>query len=78
MSSNLWPITLSQVRYASNGCSGIPDDIFVFEFLQKTDLANGGARHALVFSFQAYLLQSHDLVGGDIACFVDDAVSACA
>lgn len=47
-----------------------PDDVVVIEFLQQTDLTNGGAGHPFVFCLESDLLQSDDLVGTVVFGFV--------
>ena len=54
-----------------------PDDIVVLELLEERDLADGGARHALVLRLEPDLLERDDLVRVDVLGFVHDAVRAC-
>ena len=67
----------SWLRSNSRGDEDVPDDIVVLEFLEERDLANGGARHALVLRLEPDLLQRDDLVRADVARLVHDAVRAC-
>ena len=50
------------------------DDVVIFELLEKADLANCGARDALVFCFEPNLLQRDDVARIHVARLVDDAI----
>lgn len=66
----LMPISMHNVQQAH--------DIRVVHLLEQGNLADGGGGNALVFGFQADLLESYDaIVGrGEVAGFVDYSVGA--
>ncbi len=45
-----------QTRMEADG----PDDVVVFQLFEQTDLANSGARNALVLRLESDLLQCND------------------
>jgi len=51
-------------------------NIIIFEFLQKTDFANGSTRYTLIFCLKAYFFESNNLICAGVAGFVDHAVCA--
>ena len=55
------------------------DDVGVAHLFEQGDFADGGGGDALIFGFEADLLEGDDaLVGGsEVAGFVDYAVSSC-
>lgn len=63
--------------YGEGMTSGIaPDYVFVLEFLEQANFANGGARDSFIFCFQPNLLEGDDLVRGYISGLVHDTVSS--
>lgn len=51
-----------------------PHNVIVLEFLQQTDLADGGAGDTLVFCLEANLLEGHNLICCHIPGLVDNAI----
>lgn len=56
------------------GGAHAPNDIVIFELLEQRDLADGGARYALVLRLQPDLLERDDLIRADVSRLVHDAV----
>jgi len=69
-----------QVELVAIGVDNVEQlhDVRVAHLLEQRDLADGGRRNALIFGFEADLLQRDDApVVGEVAGLVDDTVSTC-
>lgn len=65
----------SECKWGLGGSERIvPHDVVVLEFLQETDLSDGGARYAFVFCLETNLLERYNLFRVHISSLVDDTV----
>ena len=51
-----------------------PDNVIVFQLLEKADFTDGGAGHPLILRLEPDLLERYDLVRVHVAGLVDDTV----
>lgn len=65
----------SECKWGLGGSGrNVPHDVVVLEFLEETDLSDGGARNAFVFSLETNLLHRYNLFRVHISSLVDDTV----